>query len=131
MGTLREQMTTDVANVLLNSDELAVSVVYRPRGGASYSVKAVISGDQGYEASENTDSVTADLKVFVSRSTSTDAATQTTIGIPSPQIGDVIAVQYTDDVERHYTFTGEASDVTPESWTLHFTRHVLSSQGRG
>lgn len=131
MGTLREQMTTDVLSVFLNTDEVAQSVVYRPRGGSSYTVKAVVSGDQAYEASENSDTLTGELRVFVSRAASTDTDAGTTIGIPNPQIGDVIAVTYTEGQERYYTFTGQVSEVTPDSWTLHFARDVQASQGRG
>jgi hypothetical protein len=118
--TLKQQIAADVADVFLNEDEFAESLVFQPQGGQDRPI--VGSVDQATEHPDTgmggIDRVER-IEVFVSR----DEDDEMTGGVATVQIGDRLK-RTVNGIEQVYGFTGEILDEDDNSWTLVFERAV-------
>jgi len=128
--TLREQIESDVANVLMEGNDFAEAVTYYPAGGgASRTVYAIVE-EVGTMASDDSGLAgTETIHVTVSRDAdATDADGNVKNGIDDPQLGDGLR-RPGDAADKGYSYTGEKSDVDDYAWSLIFVRHVILKHG--
>lgn len=117
--TLKATMQADVLGVLINTDEHADSVTYRPKGGAARTISVVIDEDGTYESGEGLKDRDV-FEVFAYRDPDS--------GIDDPQPGDEI------DVTRNgrkitMFFEGTVSGADQFGWFLRY--HVSTFKRAG
>lgn len=122
--TLREQITTDVSAVFLNTDDFAETVTYTPKSGDARQVSAVVDESERYEEGVRGGKrkVTV-LEVLVSRDETT--------GIATPKFGDGLSRRLTGKENETFSFRGESVETDENAWTLTFWRDVDEVIGGG
>lgn len=125
--TLRDLIATDIASVVLNTDEFAEQVEYRPLGDSSRTVIAAIvanrmtleENDTGFEEQVET------LTVRVLRDKSHAKG-----GIDLPRIGDqILRLASYDPDGRPYLYAAQQPVIHPAFWDLVYERRKLTADG--
>jgi hypothetical protein len=123
MGTLQEQLATDVAAVFLNTSEFASTDQYTPVDGLPRDVIGVAEeAVDGQSDSEIGDEEPVErIRYWTSRSLDSD-------GIDDPQIGDELVLA-SDPDDTPYTFSGDIPERDTDSWWLIFWRPKRRARG--
>ncbi len=121
INTLKQQITADVSDVFLDTDEFAETVTYIPASGAAVSITVVIEESDEFLDVEGRAVFDEVILVFTSRNSS---------GIASPVLGDGLKRSATEDPEqRLYGYMGQKEDPERDSWWLMFKRRKTQRQG--
>lgn len=112
----RRMLGIDDAGLENGWGTMSGSVVYYPKGGGRYEIKAIVDDSVALASGEQVVAQKTILRVTVLR----DAYEQ--FGVPEPQIGDMLVVPG-DPPGVAYGFDGEVLESTSHSWTLVFTQY--------
>lgn len=124
--TLRSQIASDAASVILNTNDLAETVTYHPRDGASRSVVAVVYAVQSPSMDENGNELHIE-SIQVTCMRDKDHAKG---GIDSPSIEDtIVRAASVDPDTRPYAYANEKPHIDQSLWTLVFWRYKRTAQG--
>ncbi len=118
--TLKDDMATDFAALVLNDSEFAEIVTYRPESGAARRVYVQATMNQSLDPGGPIDYDVETLLVRVQKD-----KTHAKGGIPQEEIsnGAKPTIIRDNDIEvNKFVFDGTVSDETPHSWRLTFTR---------